>query len=107
MSDLLDQNAIDELLSSAFSDDDITSDSDFAVERDIPAQEKGQGKSHFKGFKRKHRRFHYQYNSPLIKQENVIINPDASLGNIENIDRPVVRTLKNYIQFKNLKNKRG
>ena len=96
MADLLSQKEIDNLLNSTISAEE-TSDSVSEVTEE-------RGKSRPKTFAHnrvRSVRFTYTYQSPVIKKENLIFNPDPDRDITEN--KVIVRTLDNYIKYLNNK----
>ena len=98
MADVLNQNEIDDLLSSSMTAED-------AIEEAVG--EETQTKTHTKtktySFKEdKNVRFAFPYHSPVVRRENMIFNPTPQSENFSS--KTVVRTLDNYVKY--LKNKK-
>ena len=94
MSELMSQNEIDQLLKTAIGgneDIETPKDEKTGSENNIP-----KGK-HYKCKKDNDLRYTTSYQSPVIKRENYIFNPDLKQLIPENAI--VVRTLKNYMQL--------
>lgn len=101
MSDLMSQNEIDQLLKSAMGGNEDSNIGD--IDKDI-AKEEGKKTSKNKTYsyqKRKDLRFSFPYQSPVIKREQYIFDPNPNSNVPEGT--VVVRTIKNYLDFANHK----
>ena len=94
MADLLSQQEIDDLLNSSMSDDEIMEED---THEKLPHERKIYS---YKVYKNS--RFSFPYNSPVIKKENIVFNPNPESAEL--LNKVVVRTLDNYVEY--LKNKK-
>ena len=100
MAELMSQAEIDELLKSTVGGDGGAEET---VEEE-GSQESSKISKRMKTFsapKKKELRFHFPYQSPVLKSEHYVFNPDP--GHEPPRDRPVVRTLSNFMEY--LKNR--
>lgn len=98
MADLLIQQEIDDLLNSSLLNDEITEKVSKADTNEKLPHER---KIYFYKVN-KNSRFSFPYNSPVIKKENIVFNPN--LESVDFLNKVVVRTPYNYIKY--LKNKK-
>ena len=96
MAELLSQSEIDDLLSSTLGEDSDPMASAGDMGGDVPAAPSGRQKI-FKPPKKTIDSFKYEYRSPVIKRNNIVLNPmtDSEAGR----DKIVVRSLANYADF--------
>ena len=97
MAELLDQKDIDELLNSNF---DLNST---VPEEEIISKEVPKSSKIFKSRKNKTLYFIYPYRSPVIKRENVILNPSNGVSPLNG--KIIVRDLRNYAHYLRKKNR--
>ena len=89
MADILSQQEIDDLLNSSMSDDEITEEDTY---------EKVSQKLKIYSCKVcKNSRFSYPYNSPVIKKENIVFDPNPESVNL--LNKVAVRTIDNYVKY--------
>jgi len=95
MAELMDQSEIDALLNSSMEDLDADSESGGDDSSDSPSS--GKKNKIYSHKEMKNRRFRFPYHSPVVKQQQFILNPalDAALPE----DVPIVRTLNNYVAY--------
>ena len=98
MADLLSQKEIDNLLNSTISAEETSDKVSEVAEEKVKSRPKT-----FAYNKVRKVRFTYQYQSPVIKKENLVFNPDQDTIDFGN--KVIVRTLDNYIKY--LKNKKN
>jgi hypothetical protein len=98
MADLLSQKEIDNLLNSTISAAETSDSVSEVAEEKVKSRPKT-----FAHNKVRSVRFTYSYQSPVIKKENLIFNPEPDKVEIGN--KVIVRTLDNYIKY--LTNKKG
>lgn len=98
MADLLSQKEIDNLLDSTISTVETSDKVDGITEEKVKSRPKT-----FAYNKIRNVRFIYTYQSPVIKRETMILNPDPNTVEIEG--KIIVRTLENYVKY--LKDKKG
>jgi len=91
MAEILDQKAIDELLNGSL---DIGDDTEEFVDEAVETSTPKTGKKIIKPILRRRLRFDYNYESPVIKREKIVIDPsdDTDLDS----SQPVVYTIGAY-----------
>ncbi len=90
MAEILDQNAIDDLLNSSFDmDEETVVDSDIDVEKP-----KSKSRKVIKPENKPSLKFDFRYVSPIIKKESIILDPETAEKDLD--DKPVVWTLQGY-----------
>ncbi len=96
MAELMSQAEIDELLKSTVGGDSSPEES---AESDDSQESSKVGKRSktFSAPKKKELRFHFPYQSPILKSEHYVFNPDPEREPPE--DKPVVRTLSNFMEY--------
>ena len=93
MADILDQNEIDDLLNESAADENPTEETS-----EVETEAKPRLKSKTYHYKvNKNVRFPVPYHSPVVKKENVVLNPDSEPERSYN--KVVVRTLDNYLDY--------
>lgn len=95
MADLLSQKEIDDLLNSSISDEA----SDSADESGSGTQEK-RSSSRMKTFsfkKNKNIRFAFPYQSPVLKRNNFVYDPEPTVEETDEVH--IVRSVENYVEY--------
>ncbi|MFC1553251.1 hypothetical protein ACFL7D_01345 [candidate division KSB1 bacterium] len=95
MAEILDQSEIDALLNSTFEGDDSDIDETEEQVADLPKPKKG----FFKPAIKPNLHFDFRYTSPVLKSENILLNPTKSNEDFDK-DKLVVRSVINYSNLK-------
>ena len=95
MADLLNSQEINDLLNSVISPEEETTQVE-TRKKTLPKQKIYSNKVY------KNNRFSYPYNSPVIKNENIVSNPNPL--SVYLLNKVIVRTLDNYVECLKKKN---
>lgn len=99
MADLMTQNEIDQLLKSAIGGNEGAGIGDIDKDTEKEENKKSSKTKTYSYQKRKDLRFSFPYQSPVIKREQYIFDPNPNSSVPEGA--VVVRTIKNYLDFSN------
>jgi len=97
MAELMSQAEIDELLKSTVGGSDSGAEEVIEADEAPETSKSGKRSKTFSAPKKKELRFHFPYQSPILKSENYVFNPDPE-GEPPH-DKPVVRTISNFVEY--------